>query len=82
MLEELTFGFPILLAPAVFPLVGAMLLWLLDDEDLIKNAAVGISALELILAGIVLLRFVPGSKPRCSFPSGSHGFLPWELTTT
>ncbi len=61
MLEELTFGFPILSLLLFFPLVGAMLLWLLDDEDLIKNAAVGISALELILAGIVLLRFVPGS---------------------
>ncbi|MGH7231694.1 MAG: proton-conducting transporter membrane subunit, partial [Nitrospiraceae bacterium] len=61
MLEEMTFGFPILSLLLFFPLVGAMLLWLLDDEDLIKNAALGISALELILAGIVVLRFTPGS---------------------
>ena len=61
MLEELTFGFPILSLLLFFPLVGAMLLWLLDDEDLLKNAALGISVIELILAGIVVLRFTPGT---------------------
>jgi NADH-quinone oxidoreductase subunit M len=59
MLEELTFGFPVLSFLLFMPLLGAVLLWLLDDEDLIKNAALGISVLELILAGIMLLRFKP-----------------------
>ena len=54
MLEELAFGFPILSLVLFFPLLGAMILWLLEDEDLIKNAALGISVLELILAGMVL----------------------------
>lgn len=61
MLEELTFGFPILSLLLFFPLVGATLLWLLEGEDLIKNAALGISVLELILSGVMLMRFVPGS---------------------
>jgi NADH-quinone oxidoreductase subunit M len=61
MLEELTFGFPVLTLLLFFPLVGAMLLWLLEDEDLIKNAALGVSVLELILAGIVVMRFVPNT---------------------
>jgi NADH-quinone oxidoreductase subunit M len=61
MLEELTFGFTILSLILFFPLLGAILLWLLDDEDLIKNAALAVAALELVLATIVLLRFVPGS---------------------
>lgn len=61
MLEELTFGFPILSLILFFPLVGAMLVWLLDDDELIKNAALALSALELVLAAIVLLRFVPDS---------------------
>jgi NADH-quinone oxidoreductase subunit M len=59
MLEELTFGFPILSLLLFFPLLGAILLWLLEDEDLIKIAALGISLLELILAGVVLTRFQP-----------------------
>jgi NADH-quinone oxidoreductase subunit M len=61
MLEELTFGFPILSFVLFFPLVGALIIWLLEDEDLIKNAALGIAALELVLAGNVLLHFQPGT---------------------
>lgn len=59
MLEELSFGFPILSLVLFFPLLGAMVLWLLEDEDLIKNAALGISVLELFLAGLVLFHFQP-----------------------
>jgi NADH-quinone oxidoreductase subunit M len=61
MLEELTFGFPILSLILFFPLAGAVLLWLLDDDDLIRNAALAVSALELLLAVVALLRFVPES---------------------
>ena len=61
MLDELTFGFPILSLVLFFPLIGALILWLLEDEDLIKNAALGIGALELVLAGNVLFHFQPGT---------------------
>lgn len=61
MLEELTFGVPVLSLLLFFPLLGAVLLWLLEDEDLIKNAALGISVLELFLACMVLVRFAPGT---------------------
>lgn len=61
MLEELTFGFPILSLILFFPLLGAVLLWLLDDDDLIKNASLALAGLELLLAVVALLRFVPES---------------------
>ena len=61
MLDELTFGFPVLSLVLFFPLIGALILWLLEDEDLIKNAALGIGALELVLAGNVLFHFQPGT---------------------
>ena len=61
MLEELTFGFPILSLILFFPLMGAVALWLLDDDEMIKNAALAIAALEFVLAAVVLLRFVPDS---------------------
>ena len=61
MLQELTFGFPILSLILFLPLLGAILLALLEEEDLIKNAALGISLLELVLTVVVLLRFVPES---------------------
>src|SRR5581483_7928491 len=59
MLQELTFGFPILSLLLFFPALGAILLWLIEDEDLVKQTAVGIAALELIMAIVVLVRFVP-----------------------
>jgi NADH-quinone oxidoreductase subunit M len=61
MLEELTFGFPILSLLVFLPLAGALVLWLLDEEELIKTAALAVSLVELILALVVLLRFVPDS---------------------
>lgn len=61
MFEELTFGIPILSMLLFFPLLGAIVLWLLDDDDLIKNAALAVAGLELVLACIVLLDFVPDS---------------------
>lgn len=59
MLDELTFGFPILSLLIFFPLVGTMILWLIEDEDLLKSSALGISVLELIVSGIVLYHFQP-----------------------
>jgi len=61
MLDELTFGFPILSLLLFFPLVGAMILWLIEDEDLLKSSALGISVLELVVAGLVLYHFQPGT---------------------
>ena len=45
MLEEFAFGFPILSLLLFLPLLGALSLCLLDDDDLIKNAALAVSAL-------------------------------------
>jgi len=41
--------------------VGAMILWLIEDEDLLKSSALGISVLELVVAGLVLYHFQPGT---------------------
>jgi NADH-quinone oxidoreductase subunit M len=61
MFEELTFGFPILSQLLFLPLAGALVLWLLEEEDLIKNATLAVAAVELFLAMILLVRFVPNS---------------------
>ncbi len=61
MLEELNFFFPLLSVLLFLPLGGALLLWLFQDEDLIKNAALGVSILEVFLAGVLFFHFVPGS---------------------
>src|SRR5881396_2226298 len=61
MFEELTFGFPILSQLLFLPLAGALVLWLLEEEDLIKNATLAVAAVELFLAMILLVRFVPDS---------------------
>ena len=47
MLDELTFGFPLLSLLLFFPLVGAMILWLIEDEDLLKSSALGISRFRI-----------------------------------
>ncbi len=61
MLEELTFGVPLLSMVLFLPLVGAFVIWMMEDEDLIKNMTLAVSVLELVLALVVLLRFVPES---------------------
>ncbi len=59
MQEELQAGFPILTFLTFFPLLGAMAIWAMKDEDLIKKSALGIAVLELIVAAWLLLGFVP-----------------------
>ncbi|MCP9446957.1 MAG: NADH-quinone oxidoreductase subunit M [Nitrospira sp.] len=61
MLEELTAGFPILSCILFLPLAGAILLWLIEDEDLVRTSALAVSLIELALTVFVLLRFVPES---------------------
>ena len=61
MLEELDFLFPILSVLLFLPLAGALVLWLFQDEDLIKNTALGVSILQLFLAAVLLYHFVPDS---------------------
>ena len=61
MLEEFSFGFPILSYLIFLPLAGAAVLWLIEDEDLLKTTTLGITLVELALACLVLVRFVPDS---------------------
>jgi len=61
MLEELTAGFPILSCILFLPVVGATVLWLFDDEDMVRTSALTIALVELALAVFVLVRFVPES---------------------
>jgi NADH-quinone oxidoreductase subunit M len=61
MLEELSSTFPILSCILFFPLVGAALLWLIDDEDMVRTSALAISLVELALTIFVLVRFIPDS---------------------
>ncbi len=59
MTEELQIGFPILSVLLLLPLAGALLMWVLQDEDLIKNTALGVSIIEFVLSAVMLFRFVP-----------------------
>jgi len=61
MLEELSSTFPILSCILFFPLVGAAVMWLIDDEDMVRTSALAISLVELALAIFVMVRFVPDS---------------------
>lgn len=61
MLEELSSTFPVLSCLLFFPLVGAAVLWLFDDEDMVRTSALTISLVELAMAIFVLVRFVPDS---------------------
>src|SRR6476469_581025 len=61
MLEQLDSTVPILTCLLFFPLVGAAVLWLFDDEDMVRTSALTIGLVELALAIFVLMRFVPGS---------------------
>ena len=61
MLEELTAGFPILSCILFLPVVGAIVLWFMDDEDTVRSSALTIALVELALSVFVLLRFIPES---------------------
>mgnify|MGYP003326808662 CR=1 FL=1 len=61
MLEELQFGFPLLSVMIFLPLIGAIILWMQNDPDLLKKSALGIAVFELALSVLLLLRFVPES---------------------
>lgn len=61
MLEELESGFPILSMLLFLPLLGAIGLWTQRDTGLIKKTALGVAVLELVLAVLLLLRFIPES---------------------
>jgi NADH-quinone oxidoreductase subunit M len=61
MLEELTFGFPLLTLLLFLPLAGAIVLWLIQEEDTIKHIALGICTLEFFLSVAVLWYFIPNS---------------------
>ena len=61
MLEELQFGFPLLSIIIFSPLIGAIILWLQKDPDLLKKSALGIAVFEFVLSVWLLLRFVPES---------------------
>lgn len=59
MLEELSSGFPILSCILFLPLVGACVLWLVDDEDMVRTSALTLTLVELAFSVFVLLRFMP-----------------------
>ncbi|MCA9471762.1 MAG: NADH-quinone oxidoreductase subunit M [Nitrospirales bacterium] len=61
MQEELQAGFPILTFLTFFPLIGAIAVWAMKDEDLIKKSTLGVAVLELVVAVWLLLGFVPDS---------------------
>ncbi|MGD9853137.1 MAG: NuoM family protein [Nitrospirales bacterium] len=59
MQEELQFGFPILSFLIFFPFLGAFVIWSFKDLDLVKKATLGIAGLEMLVAALMLIRFVP-----------------------
>ncbi len=61
MLEELTAVFPILSCILFLPVVGAIVLWFVDDEDTVRSSTLTIALVELALSVFVLLRFIPES---------------------
>ncbi len=61
MMQELTYAFPILSWLVFVPLIGALVIWVLEDQDLIKKSALGVAAFEVALAAIVFKDFVPES---------------------
>ena len=61
MLEELASTFPILTCILFLPVIGAVVLWLFDDKDMVRISALTISLVELALSVFVLLRFTPES---------------------
>lgn len=79
MLEEFGAGFPILSCLLFLPLLGAVALWFLEDEDLVKVTALAVSLLELALAVFVLLRFVPES-PAMQFTERARWIPPLGIS--
>src|SRR5574341_706820 len=61
MLEEQASAFPTLSCILFLPVAGAAVLWLFDDEDMVRTSALTIALVELALSLFVLLRFVPDS---------------------
>jgi NADH-quinone oxidoreductase subunit M len=61
MMQELTYAFPILSWLVFLPLIGALIIWVQQDQDLIRKSALGISGLQLALAALVFKDFVPES---------------------
>jgi NADH-quinone oxidoreductase subunit M len=61
MLEELSSTFSILSCILFFPLVGAVVLWLIDDDDIVRTSALTIALVELAMTIFVMARFVPDS---------------------
>jgi len=59
MQEELSFGFPILSFLTFFPLLGALVVWGLNDHKLVRKATLGIAGVEMAVAGLMLMLFVP-----------------------
>src|ERR1041385_6743086 len=61
MLEEMASTFPILTCILFLPVIGAVVLWLFDDEDMVRTSALTIALLELAFSVFVLMRFTPES---------------------
>src|ERR1044072_2541557 len=61
MLEELASTFPILTCILFLPVIGAVVLWLFDDEDMVRISALAVALIELVLSVFVLIRFTPES---------------------
>ena len=59
MQEELSFGFPILSFLTFFPLLGALVVWGLNDHKLVRKATLGIAGIEMAIAAWMLMLFVP-----------------------
>ncbi len=62
MLEEWHFGFPLLSVLLFLPLLGAVALWPQRHVERIKQCALGVAGLELALAVLLLLLFIPESS--------------------
>jgi len=61
MLEEVAAGFPILSCILFLPIAGAVLIWLIEDENTVRTSALAVALVELALTVLVLWWFVPDS---------------------
>ena len=62
MLEEWHFGFPLLSVLLFLPLLGAVALWPQKNVARLKQCALGVACLELVLSVLLLLWFIPESS--------------------